>query len=158
MTTPRRLAIAAATVALAAISTMPATAHADEHRMNFTTPSGNIRCVLDRDRGESPYVICQLENVDYVVPPGVAHDADGAPCPSDTGSGNDVMLMQGEPGYIRCSYASISTGVPDWPTLEYGDTIISGAIACDSESSALTCTDTSSGHFFRVSRLAYELG
>lgn len=158
MTTSRRSAIAAAIIALAAIGTIPATAHADERRANFTTPSENIRCVLDRDSGESPYVVCQLENVDYVVPPGVAHDADGKPCPSDTGSGNDVMLMQGQPGYIRCSYASISTGVPDWPTLEYGDSMVFGAITCDSESSALTCTDTSSGHFFRVSRLAYEVG
>ncbi|MDO3635432.1 hypothetical protein [Mycolicibacterium arseniciresistens] len=158
MTTPTRLAIAAATVALAAISAIPATAHAEERRANFTTPSGNIRCVFDRDSGASPYVVCQLEDVDYVVPPGVAHDAAGKPCPSNTGSGNDVMLVQGEPGYVRCSFASISTGVPDWPTLEYGDTMVFGAITCDSESSALTCTDTSSGHFFRVSRLAYEVG
>jgi hypothetical protein len=33
-----------------------------------------------------------------------------------------------------------------------------GAITCDSEPSGVTCTNSSTGHFFRVSRESYELG
>lgn len=155
--TPTRLAFAAVMIALGAISTIPATAHADENRVMFMTPSENIRCAMDRN-GETTYVACQLGDIDYVVPPGMAHDADGKPCPSYTGSGNDVMLEQGKPGYVRCSFAAIGGGVSDWITLAYGDSASFGAITCASESSALTCTDTSTGHFFRVSRESYEVG
>ena len=33
-----------------------------------------------------------------------------------------------------------------------------GTMTCDSETSGVTCTDTSTGHFFRVSRESYQLG
>jgi hypothetical protein len=42
--------------------------------------------------------------------------------------------------------------------LGYGQTRSLGAITCDSETSGITCTDTSSGQFFRVSRDSYQLG
>jgi hypothetical protein len=35
---------------------------------------------------------------------------------------------------------------------------IIGAITCDSEPAGVTCTDISTGHFFRVSRDSYQLG
>jgi hypothetical protein len=44
------------------------------------------------------------------------------------------------------------------PTLEFGHTQSAGPITCDSEPTGMTCTDTSSGHFFRVSRESDELG
>ncbi len=47
---------------------------------------------------------------------------------------------------------------PGLKTLDYGQTYSQGAITCDSEVSGVTCTDTSTGHFFRVSRETYELG
>jgi hypothetical protein len=34
----------------------------------------------------------------------------------------------------------------------------SGNIACDSEPSGVKCTDSSTGHYFRVSRESYDLG
>jgi hypothetical protein len=43
------------------------------------------------------------------------------------------------------------------PTLNYGDTHTMGAITCDSEPAGITCTDTSTGHFFRLSRDSNEL-
>jgi hypothetical protein len=33
-----------------------------------------------------------------------------------------------------------------------------GSITCDSELSGVTCTDASTGHFFRVSRDSYQVG
>jgi hypothetical protein len=43
-------------------------------------------------------------------------------------------------------------------TLAYGQARTFGSITCDSESSGMTCTDSSTGHYFRISRDTYELG
>jgi hypothetical protein len=43
-------------------------------------------------------------------------------------------------------------------TLGYGQSLSAGAITCDSEPTGMTCTDRSTGHFFRVSRESYQLG
>ena len=43
-------------------------------------------------------------------------------------------------------------------TLGYGQTQTVGAITCASEPSAMTCADGSTGHYFRISREAYEVG
>jgi hypothetical protein len=42
--------------------------------------------------------------------------------------------------------------------LAYGQTHTVDTITCDSEPSGVTCTDTSTGHFFRVSGESYQLG
>jgi hypothetical protein len=145
-------AAAAATVAL------PATAHAEDNRQTFQSPSGNIRCAIGQADGASAHVNCQLQNITYNVPVEQAHDDNGAPCPGDYGSGRDLRLVQGQAGFIRCSYAALDGGVGPWPTLSYGDSISLNAITCDSAPAALTCTDTTTGHFFRVSRDFYDLG
>jgi hypothetical protein len=43
-------------------------------------------------------------------------------------------------------------------TLGYGQAQTVGAITCASEPSAMTCADGSTGHYFRISREAYEVG
>jgi hypothetical protein len=43
-------------------------------------------------------------------------------------------------------------------TLGYGHTRSLGSITCESEYTGMTCTDSSTGHYFRVSRDSYELG
>ena len=43
-------------------------------------------------------------------------------------------------------------------TLDYGKTYFAGGMSCDSEPAGVTCTDGSTGHFFRVSRESYEVG
>ena len=48
--------------------------------------------------------------------------------------------------------------LPGEQTLNYGQTISAGTITCDSEPSGMTCTDSSTGHYFRVSRDSYSLG
>jgi hypothetical protein len=148
--------MAAATVA--ATITLPATAHADDNRQKFASPSGNIQCVMDVDSDTAtPVALCQITDTTYVVPAGVARDdTSGEPC---SGSGHrDFRLDPGEPGFIRCSYAALDGGVGLWTTLEYGQSRSVGSLNCASEPSGVTCTDTSSGHFFRVSRESYEVG
>jgi hypothetical protein len=147
--------IAAATVA--ATITLPATAHGDDNRQKFESPSGNIRCVLDvSSQTGAPVALCQLRDYTYVVPAGLPRDSSGGPC-QRAQYGGDYGLDQGQPGYLGCSYAALDSGVGPWPTLDYGQSRSLGAITCDSEPTGVKCTDTSSGHFFRVSRDSYEL-
>jgi hypothetical protein len=47
---------------------------------------------------------------------------------------------------------------PSSQKLDYGQTYSRGAMTCESEPSGVTCTDTVTGHFFRISRESYELG
>jgi len=42
--------------------------------------------------------------------------------------------------------------------LNYGQARSAGTITCDSEPSGMTCTDSSTGHYFRMSRESNELG
>jgi len=44
------------------------------------------------------------------------------------------------------------------PILDYGQTRSVGTLSCDSEPSGVTCTDSSTGHFFRVSSDSLQLG
>jgi hypothetical protein len=156
MKIPTLTLVAAATVA--ATITVPATAHADDNRQQFASPSGNIHCVLQVGAyTAAPVALCQITDTTYVVPAGVARDeTSGEPC---TGSGHrDFRLDPGQPGFIPCSYAALAGGFGPWPTLDYGQARSLGSLTCASEPTGVTCTDTSSGHFFRVSRESYDLG
>jgi hypothetical protein len=152
-------ALGAASLAFLAVTVNPAVAGAQDGAVNkFSSPSGNVRCVITATAGSPSSVACQLENITYTVPVGTAHDDNGAACDRDYGSGRDVRLVQGQPGYVRCSYAALDGGVGPWPTLAYGQSQTLGGIACESSPTAVTCTDTGSGHFIRISRDLYELG
>ncbi len=154
-----RAALGAASIAILTATVNPAIAGAEDGAVNkFSSPSGNIRCKITATADAPSTVACQLENITYTVPAGTAHDDNGAVCDRDYGSGRDVRLVQGQPGYVRCSYAALDGGVGPWPTLPYGQSQTLGGITCESAPSAVTCTDTGSGHFFRISRDIYELG
>jgi hypothetical protein len=43
-------------------------------------------------------------------------------------------------------------------TLDYGETRSIATITCDVEPWGVTCTDSTTGHFLRLSRGSYELG
>src|ERR1700759_381325 len=145
------IATAATTLPLAAI------AHADDHAQ-FASPSGNIRCATDV-LSSGPAVFCQIGHMTYAVPPGLPTDErTGAPCEPGSDAGRDFRLDQGKPGIMRCTYSEVDSGFGAWPTVDYGQTRSIGAITCDSEQSGITCTDSSSGHFFRVSSDSYQLG
>jgi hypothetical protein len=68
-------------------------------------------------------------------------------CPNGTGSclGPGMVL-------------NFFTGPYTYPPLGYGQTHTEGPIMCDSEATGVTCTDSRTGHFFRVSRDSYQLG
>jgi hypothetical protein len=76
-------------------------------------------------------VTCEIANHTYVLPP--------SPCGHSAGGGR-FHTEQGSTPVMEC----------------HNDTIRS--FTCDSEPAGLTCTDSSSGHFFHVSCESYELG
>ncbi len=144
---------------LAAIIAVPATAIADDNRQQFQSPSGNIRCILQPAPTSAHVALCQVTHHNYVVAPGLPRDeVSGEGCPPGADGGGDFRLDQGQPGFIRCTYSALGSGVGPWPTLDYGQTRSLGPITCASEPPGMRCTDTSSGHYFRVSDDSYDLG
>ena len=147
-----------ATAAAAATIAVPATAHADNNDQKFASPSGDIRCVLFAQGTSASMAKCQIGLHTYAIPPGVARNEFGEPCEPGTDRGEDFWLEPGEPGSLGCTYSALDAGVGPWPTLNYGETISLGPISCDREPTGVTCTDSSTGHFFRVARDSYQVG
>jgi hypothetical protein len=136
-----------ATAAAAAALAVPATASAGSEP-SFHTPSGNIICWVAQDMAS-----CWIVDYTYSV----------TPLPPDCGSPgwpNGFLLANGKPAEMRCSQNPPGTyaGLRGHTTLDYGQSTSVGVMTCGSEPSGVTCTDTSTGHFFRVSHDAYELG
>ena len=138
---------------------LAATAHADNYLM-FQSPSGNIHCHLDGDARPAPIAQCQIHDYTYTVPPDMPRDGlRGGMCPEGARGGGFFWLSQGEQAFLECEYANIDSGYSGpWPTLDYGQTRSFGSLTCGSEPAGMTCSDTSTGHFFRVSRDSYQLG
>jgi hypothetical protein len=112
----------------------------------FKSPSGNIACwVADDDAG------CQVLDHTYASWPG------GCSSPAIA----NFSLGQGKPVELHCDSTIPGIKYPATygaPTLDYGKTYSVGVMSCDSEPAGVTCTDGSTGHFFRVSRESYEVG
>ena len=133
------VATAAATIGLAA------PAHADG---SFASPSGNIACaVFTGDDGASS-ATCEIRDHTYVKPPPA-----GCPYP---GWGDRINMVQGSPPGFSCHGDTMV--VPGLAALPYGQTRSAGPISCDSEPAGMTCTDNSTGHYFRLSAQSYQLG
>jgi hypothetical protein len=120
---------------------------------DFQSPSGGIFCSLSV-RGEgNGSVVCQGGgNYSAPTPPN-CHLAWGDRFSLDQGSapvshchGDTIVPSSSTPGPI-----------PNVPILGYGQTRVVGTITCDSEPSGVTCADSGTGHFFRMSREANEL-
>ncbi|MGO9925095.1 MAG: DUF6636 domain-containing protein [Mycobacterium sp.] len=133
---------AALALVVPAALALPATARADDRP--FQSPSGNISCLLGGGG-----VACDVSDYTYQVPP-------GPPCAQHIAWGNRFSLQQGRPAEMECHGDTLR--LPGEQTLNYGQTISAGTITCDSEPSGMTCTDSSTGHYFRVSRDSYSLG
>ena len=110
----------------------------------FKSPSGNIACWVADDMAG-----CQVLANTYASWPGGCSTADIA----------NFMLVEGKQVDLHCDNEPGSPPAT-WPavTLDYGKTYAVGVMSCDSETSGVTCTDTSSGHFFRVSQESYQVG
>jgi hypothetical protein len=144
MTITKRALIVTATVA--ATIALPATARAGVPP-SFQSPSGNILCWMTDDAAT-----CRVINHTYALPP-------QGDC-TLPGWGNSFFLDQGKPPFLTCDSDPPGTynGMRTHTTLDYGQTQSMGPFTCDSEQSGVTCTDSSTGHFFRVSSDSYQLG
>jgi hypothetical protein len=140
--------VAAATVAALA---QPAIAQADPNdTFRFQTPSGNIACYLGPAErgGTNGFVACEIGDYTYSAPP--------RPLACHLARGGRFKLAQGGQPELACPGDTMRSA--DLPTLDYGETAFSGAIRCSIEQAGIICNDTSTGHFFRLSRESYELG
>lgn len=109
----------------------------------FTSPSGNIGCMIDTD-----YARCDIRERDWAPPPRPAD------CPSYTDYGQGIVLASGGPAAIVCAGdTAFGGGGP----LAYGQSITNGVMSCTSAESGITCRDTSSGHGFSIARQGYQL-
>jgi hypothetical protein len=127
---------------MAAAIALPGTAHADSQ--NFQSPSGNIFCVMDNGG-----VACDIAEHTYQPPP-------PPECGKHLAWGNRFSLEPGQPAEMRCHGDTLQ--VPGEQTLNYGQTISSGTLTCESEPSDMTCTDSATGHYFRASKDSFNLG
>ncbi len=110
----------------------------------FQSPGGNIACTMG-----SSGAACDIGDHTYTPPP--------KPADCHLGWGDRFSLQQGQPAMMDCHGDTLR--IPGLPTLDYGQSQSSGPITCNNDAaSGMTCTDTSSGHFFRVSSGSYQLG
>jgi hypothetical protein len=143
------MANATTTVAAAfAALTLGATgrAFADPPVDYFISPSGNIACMLGD--GLNGGVACDISEHTYAVPPPPAN------CPLSWG--DRFELKPGQPPIMTCHGDTVRNPGNE-RTLGYGQTVSMGPITCASEAAGMTCTDSGTGHFFRVARDSYDM-
>ncbi|WP_036359197.1 DUF6636 domain-containing protein [Mycobacterium asiaticum] len=139
----RIMQLALITTAAAATIALPAIAHADSKY--FQSPSGNIFCIIAADGAA-----CDIREYTYTPPP-------PPECAQHIAWGSRFTLSPGKPGAIECHGDTLQ--LPGEPALAYGQTISAGSITCaSSEQAGMKCTDSASGHYFRVSRDSFDLG
>jgi len=103
--------------------------------VSFVTPSGNIGCTF-----EDGTVGCSVRERDY---------------PEDTDCSEDLFSVRLADGEVQPACGEDFTG-EDPPELGYGQSAVSGTVACTSESDGLTCWDTETSTGFVLSRDSYE--
>jgi hypothetical protein len=136
----------AATIGLAPSS------HANPFSARFQSPSGDISCNLvnvpptDKLGFPKNFVQCDIVNPSWVPPRPSPQGRDDAT--------STLVLMRGQLPIVGYSPGTLAASDP----VNYDQPLSAGAIACSPEQSAVKCTDTSTGHFFRVSHESYELG
>ena len=131
------LVLAAATAA--ALFSAPA-ASADV--VGFTSPSGNIGCILAED-----LLRCDIATRDWSPPPRPAD------CPDFTDYGQGISLGPYGPASFVCAG---DTALGGGPALEYGQFQAGGGMSCNSEPSGMRCSN-SDGYGFTLSQQAYTL-
>lgn len=144
---------AAASLPLAAVANACGGGGDIPQNRDFVTPSGNIACTI---YGDGSGANCEIQEHTWVAPASTEGPF-GRPCDFNFG-GLQFYVSQAKPGNLGCYEGASNFGRPIAKTLDYGTTHTHGDITCASELSGVTCTDTSTGHFFRVSRESYELG
>ncbi|WP_232785281.1 DUF6636 domain-containing protein [Mycobacteroides chelonae] len=113
---------------------------------HFTTPSGNIFCIIVNE-WPKPSVRCDLNEATFTPPPRPSTDCHGV-------WGRSVTMTIGESPAFHC--------ISDWAggenlfVLKYGDDTKVGPFQCSSRVDGITCVDTTTGRGFRLARQSYE--
>jgi hypothetical protein len=111
----------------------------------FQSPTGNIACHIGRTGAA-----CDIRDYDYSVPPS----------PTVTNCqfyGDRIGLDIGAPGSLACHTTSFFD--QQLPTQPYDTPVTAGQVTCVvNEQTGVTCRDTSTGHFFQVSKQFYRVG
>lgn len=129
----------AGAVAVASTVAVSPTAHAE--LTGFTSPSGNIGCILDAEHAR-----CDIAERDWAPPPPPSD------CPLDYGQG--IVVQPGRGAWFVCAGdTALGGGAP----LAYGRSVSAGVLRCDSAESGMTCRDVEDGHGFTISRQGYQL-
>lgn len=107
----------------------------------FTSPSGNIGCMMD-----SSHVRCDIRQRDWEPP--------AAPPGCEYNYGQGITLNPGgSPRFVCAGDTALAGGGP----LAYGQSNSAGVLRCDSAMSGITCRDVETGRGFSISREAYQL-
>jgi hypothetical protein len=138
-------------IAASAIGLAP-TSHANPFSEQFQSPSGDISCNLvsspptDKLGFGKNFVQCDIVDQSWVPP---------QPPPSGRADATaTIVLVRGQVPIVGYSPGALAAADP----VNYDQPLSAGSISCRPEQSAMRCIDTSTGHFFRVSRESYELG
>jgi hypothetical protein len=109
--------------------------------VGFTSPSGNVGCMLDPS-----YVRCDITDRNWTPPPRPAD------CEFDYGQG--IGMGVGEKAEFVCAGdTAMGNGAP----LAYGQSLTKGSLSCSSAEAGITCKDTTTGHGFTIAREAYKV-
>jgi uncharacterized protein DUF6636 len=135
-----------AAMALQPMAPSTGIARADSDNPLFATPSGNVECHMGSSDGTA-FAACEIRDHTWATPP--------RPTPCMGSFGNRISIRRGSAPEMTCHTDSLMGN--GYPTLQYGQTQSLGPITCDSETTGMTCTDDSTGHYFRLSRDNYEL-
>lgn len=144
----KRLALIALSATTPVVATLLAgVASADTYTVDestfFTSPSGNISCLLDAES-----VRCDIKERDWSPP------ARPSSCNENVGFGQGILLAAGqEPEFVCAGDTTFGAGEP----LAFGDTLVAGTIECSSEESGIQCWDTQYGGEFTLAREDYDL-
>lgn len=122
----------------------PAATPPGDGEIEFQSPSGNIACRI------SPTgAACDIRSYHYLVPPE----------PNPVGCqlyGDRLELDAGGPGSLACHTGTFLGR--SLPTQAYDTPLSSGQITCEiSEQAGVTCRDTLTRHFFRLSQQSYDV-
>jgi hypothetical protein len=126
-----RALVAVAVAAGVLVAAAPATA-----ATFFQSPSGNIRCVIDR----TSIARCDITQRNWSPPPKPRS------CPGDWANGMQVGFRG------RGRFTCASDAVPGGRTLGYGESVRRGRFRCSSRRSGMRCVNTRNGHGFALSR------
>lgn len=117
-------------------------------RWGFQLPSGNIACIVD-GRESPASASCVIRKHGYEPPPSL-------PTNCASGAAHRFDLVEGQRPEISCVVAPADFGMP---VQDYGRPVSAGSITCIADSRiGISCTDSTSGHFFRVSRETASAG